>query len=97
MKFTSAGGHYNPMMKTHGKDSAMPMHAGDMDNQPADATGHLKVNIVNNGISLDAGMMSVFDTDGSAIVVHAMADDYKTQPTGNAGDRFACGIIEKGK
>ena len=49
------------------------------------------------GISLDAGMMSVFDTDGSAIVVHAMADDYKTQPTGNAGDRFACGIIEKGK
>jgi Cu-Zn family superoxide dismutase len=97
MKFTSAGGHFNPTMKTHGKDSAMPMHAGDMDNQTADASGHLKAMIVNKNITLATGPTSVFDSDGSAIVIHAKADDYKSQPAGDAGDRVVCGVIERGR
>ncbi len=97
MKFTTAGGHFNPMMKTHGKDSEMPMHAGDMDNQTADASGHLKAMITNKGISLADGQTTVFDSDGSAIVIHAKPDDYKTQPTGDAGDRVVCGVIERGR
>lgn len=95
VKFTSAGGHYNPTMKTHGMNSAMPMHAGDMMNQTADASGNMKVTITDKAVTLTDGASSVFDTDGSALVIHAMADDYMSQPAGNAGDRVACGIITK--
>jgi Cu-Zn family superoxide dismutase len=92
--FTSAGGHFNPGGKKHGMEAAEGAHAGDMPNLHVPASGELVVEIANPAISLVKGQPnSVFDADGSAIVVHAGVDDYKTDPTGNAGDRIACGII----
>jgi Cu-Zn family superoxide dismutase len=94
--FTSAGGHFNPAGKKHGMSAADGAHAGDMPNLYVPANGELTVEVVNPAITLVAGKPnSVFDADGSAIVIHAGADDYKTDPTGNAGDRVACGVITK--
>jgi Cu-Zn family superoxide dismutase len=94
--FTSAGGHFNPAGKKHGMSAADGAHAGDMPNLFVPASGDLTVEVVNPAISLVEGKPnSVFDADGSAIVIHAGPDDYKTDPTGNAGDRVACGIIVK--
>jgi len=92
--FTSAGGHFNPGGKKHGMAAADGPHAGDMPNLYVPASGELVVEIANPAISLAKGQPnSVFDADGSAIIVHAGLDDYKTDPTGNAGDRIACGVI----
>jgi Cu-Zn family superoxide dismutase len=92
--FTSAGGHFNPASKKHGMEAAEGSHAGDMPNLYIPASGELTVEIANPMISLVKGQPnSVFDADGSALVIHAGVDDYKTDPTGNAGDRIACGII----
>jgi len=92
--FTSAGGHFNPASKKHGMQVTEGSHAGDMPNLHIPASGELTIEIANPMISLAKGQPnSVFDADGSAIVIHAGADDYKTDPTGNAGDRIACGVI----
>jgi Cu-Zn family superoxide dismutase len=92
--FTSAGGHFNPGSHKHGMAAAEGAHAGDMPNLHVPASGELTVEIANPAISLAKGQPnSVFDADGSAIVVHAKADDYKSDPAGNAGDRIACGVI----
>jgi Cu-Zn family superoxide dismutase len=92
--FTSAGGHFNPGAKKHGIEAAEGAHAGDMPNLHVPASGDLAIEVVNPMISLVKGQPnSVFDADGSALVIHAAADDYKTDPTGNAGDRIACGVI----
>ena len=65
-----------------------------MPNLHIPASGELMVEILNGGVTLAKGKPnSVFDTDGSAIVIHAGIDDYKSDPTGNAGDRIACGVI----
>jgi Cu-Zn family superoxide dismutase len=66
-----------------------------MPNLHIPSNGELAVELLNTGVTLDKGKPnSVFDTDGSAVVVHAGLDDYKTDPTGNAGGRIACGIIQ---
>ena len=92
--FTSAGGHFNPAGKKHGMEAAEGSHAGDMPNLFIPASGELTVEIANPMISLVKGQPNtVFDADGSAVIIHAGADDYKTDPTGNAGDRIACGVI----
>src|SRR5262245_12111257 len=92
--FTSAGGHFNPAGKKHGMEAVEGSHAGDMPNLHIPANGELVVEIANPMISLVKGQPNtVFDADGSAIIIHAGADDYKTDPTGNAGDRIACGVI----
>ena len=92
--FTTAGGHFNPGGKKHGLAATDGHHAGDMPNLSIPATGELTVEVLNSAISLIKGQPnSVFDADGSAIVIHANADDHKTDATGNAGDRIACGII----
>jgi Cu-Zn family superoxide dismutase len=92
--FTSAGGHFNPGGKKHGMAAADGPHAGDMPNLHVPPSGELVVEIANPAISLVKGQPnSVFDADGSAIIVHAGVDDYRTDPTGNAGDRIACGVI----
>ncbi|MEI6201750.1 MAG: superoxide dismutase family protein [Enhydrobacter sp.] len=94
--FTSAGGHFNPAAKKHGLEAAEGSHAGDMPNLHIPASGELMVEIANPMISLAKGQPnSVFDADGSALVIHAGADDYKSDPTGNAGDRIACGVISE--
>jgi Cu-Zn family superoxide dismutase len=75
-------------------EAAEGSHAGDMPNLHVPASGELVVEIANPAISLVKGQPnSVFDADGSAIVVHAKADDYRSDPAGNAGDRIACGVI----
>mgnify|MGYP003583987930 FL=1 len=92
--FTSAGGHFNPASKKHGMEATEGAHAGDMPNLFIPANGELKIDVANSMISLVKGQPnSVFDTDGSAIIIHAGPDDYKTDPTGNAGDRIVCGVI----
>jgi Cu-Zn family superoxide dismutase len=93
--FTSAGGHFNPTGKKHGMEAKEGAHAGDMPNLHVPANGELKIEVANHAISLVKGQPnSVFDADGSSIVIHAGPDDYKSDPAGNAGDRIACGIIE---
>ncbi|TAJ96300.1 MAG: superoxide dismutase family protein [Reyranella sp.] len=92
--FTSAGGHFNPASKKHGMEAAEGSHAGDMPNLHIPANGELTIEIANPMVSLVKGQAnSVFDADGSAIIIHAGVDDYRTDPTGNAGDRIACGVI----
>jgi Cu-Zn family superoxide dismutase len=89
--FKSAGGHFNPAKKQHGFMSAEGPHAGDMPNIDVPANGKLKAEL----LAPDATIDTLMDADGSALVVHAKADDYKSQPAGDAGDRVACGVIEK--
>lgn len=94
-KFASAGGHFEPAGHKHGYKTDGGPHAGDMPNQFVGADGKLTADVVNPQVTLAAGATSVFDADGSALVIHAKADDYASQPAGNAGDRAACAVIEK--
>lgn len=90
--FKSAGPHFNPDGAKHGIMSEHGPHAGDMPNLEIPADGKLQVEVLNTLIRLK-GENAVLDEDGAAIVVHAKADDYKTDPAGDAGDRIACGVI----
>ncbi len=93
--FTSAGGHFNPGARKHGLMAAEGHHAGDMPNLFIPASGELTVEIMNDAITLEKGKPnSVFDTDGSAVIIHAGKDDYRSDPTGEAGGRVACGVIQ---
>jgi Cu-Zn family superoxide dismutase len=93
--FKSAGGHFNPAGKQHGKDNPNGPHAGDMLNFEVGADGTAKFSTVNTSVKLDEGANSLFHEGGTALVIHEKADDYKTDPTGNAGNRIACGVIKK--
>lgn len=88
---SSAGGHFNPAGAVHGKVGSGAHHGGDMDNIVADAEGVAKVNVHAEGVTLGGGAAN--DVAGKAVIVHASQDDYRTQPTGNAGGRIACGVI----
>lgn len=93
--FTSAGGHFNPGGKKHGIMVAEGSHAGDMPNLHVPQNGDLTVEVLNAAITLEKGKPnSVYDADGSAIVIHAGGDDYKSDPAGDAGGRIACGVIQ---
>jgi superoxide dismutase, Cu-Zn family len=93
--FTTAGGHFNPTGKKHGMMAAEGQHAGDMPNLHIPASGELAVEVLNAAVTLEKGKPnSLFDADGSAMVIHAGKDDYKTDPTGEAGGRIACGVIQ---
>lgn len=92
---TSAGGHFNPAAQQHGRVDHGAHHAGDMDNLVANAEGVAKVDAHASGVTLGGGAPN--DVVGRAVIVHASADDYKTQPTGNAGARLACGVIKTGR
>jgi Cu-Zn family superoxide dismutase len=89
--FKTAGGHFNPGKKQHGLMSAKGKHAGDMPNLYVGPDGKLQFeHFANNGLTLK----SLMDKDGAALVVHAKADDHKTDPAGDAGGRIACGMVE---
>ena len=93
--FESAGPHFNPSGHKHGMLSGEG-HAGDMPNLHVPQSGELSVEVLNAAVTLDKGKPnSLFDNDGSSLVIHAKADDYKTDPAGNAGDRIACGVIQQ--
>jgi Cu-Zn family superoxide dismutase len=95
-KFTSAGGHFNPDMKHHGLDNPEGPHAGDNPNFTVKPNGTAKVTLSDPRMSLAAAdPHSVFTGGGTALVIHAMADDEKSDPAGNAGDRIACGVVSK--
>jgi Cu-Zn family superoxide dismutase len=90
--FTSAGGHYNPEQRAHGFNNQHGHHLGDLPNIVTPAAGKLNFEFIVPGILL-AGPTGMLRTDGAAIVIHATADDYLTDPAGNSGPRLACGVI----
>lgn len=90
--FKSAGGHFAPMKKEHGYLVEKGHHAGDMPNQFVAADGKLQAEVFNPEVKLTSA--SLLDKDGSSIVVHAKADDYRSQPAGDAGDRIACAVVK---
>ena len=93
--FTTAGGHFNPGSKKHGVMAADGPHAGDMPNLHVPADGNLAVEVVNAAVTLDKDKPnSLYKPEGTALIIHAGKDDYKTDPTGDAGGRIACGVIE---
>ena len=93
--FKSAGPHFNPDGKKHGLESPEGHHVGDMNNFTVDAKGRAKLKVVNKDVTLGDDSHSLFSNGGTALVIHAKADDMKTDPAGNAGDRIACGVIKK--
>jgi superoxide dismutase, Cu-Zn family len=92
--FKSAGGHFNPDGKKHGFDNPDGHHAGDMKNFTVRGDGTVKTELEDADVTLKDGPHSLL-TNGAAVVIHAKADDYKTDPSGNSGDRVACGVISK--
>lgn len=92
--FGAAGGHFNPLARSHGLDNPQGSHGGDLPNLvvAADGTGRLRTTTTR--VSLTAGAISLSDADGSAVVVHAGPDDQVSDPAGNSGARVACGVIQ---
>ena len=95
--FTSAGGHFNPAGAHHGMNNpASPKpHAGDMPNFAVKPNGTAKLTVENSAVTLGDGSNSVFTNGGTSLVIHAKPDDLMTDPSGNAGDRIACGVITR--
>ena len=93
--FESAGAHFNPETKEHGLKNPKGPHAGDMNNFKVKADGTAKVTLTDQRVNLGDGAQSLFANGGTALVIHAKADDMKTDPSGNSGDRIACGVISK--
>ena len=93
--FMSAGGHFNPTMKQHGKDNPQGAHAGDLPNFEVAKNGKAKATVMAPNAVLSDGANSLFHTGGTALMIHGMPDDYKTDPTGNAGPRVACGVVQQ--
>jgi len=89
---SAAGPHFNPGGLAHGRAGTPPHHLGDMDNLQADARGVARVDLQLRDVTLGSGAAN--DVLGRALIVHAGADDYASQPAGNAGARVACGVIE---
>lgn len=88
---SSAGGHFNPAAVAHGRAGSGAHHLGDMDNLVANAAGVASVNLRLAGVTLGSGAAN--DILGRALVIHASADDYSSQPAGNSGARVGCGVI----
>jgi Cu-Zn family superoxide dismutase len=93
--FSTAGAHFNPIGRQHGLNNPAGPHNGDAPNITAGADGRAQVNFTTDRITLTDGSTSLFDADGSAIVVHAAPDDQVSQPSGNSGARIACGTVRK--
>lgn len=93
--FASAGGHLNPGGRQHGMNNPMGRHLGDLPNLEvaSDGRGSLTVPLAGDAAVIEA---QLFDADGTAVVIHASADDYRTDPSGNSGGRIACGVVARG-
>jgi Cu-Zn family superoxide dismutase len=92
--FQSAGGHYNPASHQHGWNNPEGPHAGDLPNVHIADDGVLAIEYFTDAVTLGEGDTTLFDDDGSAIVLHEGEDDYESDPTGDAGGRIACAVIE---
>jgi Cu-Zn family superoxide dismutase len=95
--FAAAGGHHNSLGHQHGLDNPNGPHAGDLPNLTVNKAGVGHLNASTDRATLSSGATTLFDADGSALVIHAGPDDQVTDPTGNSGDRIACGVIEVGR
>jgi Cu-Zn family superoxide dismutase len=94
--FQSAGGHFNPFGKQHGLKNPAGPHAGDLPNITVDPDGKANVEVVAKLVTLKEGQKnSLFQPGGTSLVIHAGADDYVSDPAGNAGPRIACGVITR--
>ena len=95
--FTSAGGHFNPTSAHHGINNTQDPHphVGDLANLTVDGSGKAKASFTVAGATLGDGANSLFHEGGTSLVIHAKADDLMSDPSGNSGDRVACGVIEK--
>jgi Cu-Zn family superoxide dismutase len=93
--FATAGPHFNPDAKQHGTQNPKGPHAGDMNNFTVKADGTARVTVTDRRVNLGTDKYSLFTDGGTALVIHAKADDKKTDPSGNSGDRIACGVITK--
>jgi len=95
--FTSAGGHFNPTSAHHGTHNTQDPHPhlGDLMNLTVGQNGNAKATFLANGVTLGDGANSLFHDDGTSLVIHAKADDLMSDPSGNSGDRIACGVIAK--
>jgi superoxide dismutase, Cu-Zn family len=91
--FASAGPHWNPADRQHGTNNPAGPHSGDLPNVTVGADGRGTLDFVMPGVTLTGGSAPLLDPDGAALVVHATADDYRTDPSGNSGGRIACGVI----
>jgi superoxide dismutase, Cu-Zn family len=91
--FASAGGHFNPGNRKHGLDSPEGPHAGDLPMVVVASDGRATLNATTDRVTLGEGPTSLLDADGSALVLHAAADDQRTDPSGNSGARIACGVV----
>lgn len=91
-KFTSASAHWNPAMKMHGTENPMGPHAGDLPNVTANSDGKISFEQKLGNIQL-TGTNGLLDADGASVMIHAKPDDYRTDPSGNSGDRIICGIL----
>jgi Cu/Zn superoxide dismutase len=94
--FETAGAHFNPTGAEHGLDNPNGPHAGDLENITVEQDGSANYQAINDRVSLSpTGENSLFDSDGSALVIHAMADDNQTDPSGESGDRLTAGVIQE--
>jgi superoxide dismutase, Cu-Zn family len=93
--FKTAGGHFNPADKKHGRDNPAGPHNGDLPNIEVGPDGKATTSLLDTNVTLSDGPNSLFHDGGTSIVIHAMQDDYKTDPAGNSGARIACGVIQK--
>jgi superoxide dismutase, Cu-Zn family len=91
--FSTAGAHFNPLGKQHGLSNPAGAHAGDAPNIVIPSGGVGRVAFTSDRVTLTPGTTSLFDADGSSIVVHANPDDQVSQPSGNSGARIACGVV----
>lgn len=91
--FSSAGGHFNPDRRQHGLLNPAGPHAGDLPNLTVGADGTGRLETTTERFTLGSGPTSLLDADGSALIVHAAPDDFRTDPTGNSGARAACGVL----
>lgn len=93
--FQTAGGHWNPTSRAHGTENPQGAHSGDLPNITIGADGRGMLHFSVPGASLEGQAASLLDADGAAVVIHANADDYRTDPSGNSGGRIACGVLKK--
>jgi Cu-Zn family superoxide dismutase len=91
--FETAGAHFNPDSKMHGLKNAQGPHAGDMANFMVKKDGTAKATVTDMRVNLGSDTHSLFSNGGTSLVIHASADDMKTDPSGNSGARIACGTI----
>lgn len=94
--FESAGGHWNPTGRQHGRDNPQGQHLGDLPNLTIGADGRGTAEATIQNATLTGGENPLLDADGASVLIHAGPDDYRTDPSGDSGGRIACGVLQAG-